>query len=322
LSDIDDFNQTLKSSFTPVPSKDEAEALASIKLITNKIRPKTFDGKDINAIWPTEGSKATLFTPNWCDRTTWHYKSVRVVDEVLDPQVIGVFTTYDFLHQNVIDTYHGKISGEDYLKDSDGNSYRVVVKVNGVIKIERNPHFGTGGDYTIDYPLGTVTFTLPLSENDEVKVTYHYENGSEWTIKPDSGKILKIGKVEVQFSEDVNLTDSVVFQLYGVVDIWDPQLVPNIYPSGTMIPIGDADVLKTIQDYINEANGSFPTIPIIGGNSWRGLSQKIQVFQWDYQSLTDISSKLRLEIRIKLEHDTPFNGTTATATFYCLSEKE
>jgi len=48
----------------------------------------------------------------------------------------------------------------------------------------------------------------------------------------------------------------------------------------------------------------------------------IYVFDWDYVSATYLSSAAGMEVVIKLEHDAPFGGTMATATFYCKSDSE
>lgn len=318
-TEIADFEANYKSTATAVASKRDAEAYASIQSKQNIVVPRANDGKDIVTLWPTQGSKITFITPNWCDKTTWYYRAERVVDEAAT--VDTPYTIYRLANTYVIDTCHGKISGEDYLKDANNNSYRVIVKVNGITKTETDPHTGSG-DYSIDYAQGKITFTSALTSNDIVLVTYHYATNSEFIISPAQGKVLQIRKLEVQFSQDIELTDSVFFQPYGPVEIWAPQLVDNPYPAGTMLPLGEPDVMKTMMDYINDANGAFPSLPPLGGNGWRGTQIPVHVFQWDYQAVTDLSSAKGVQIKLYLEHDIPFGGTVATATMYCLSEDE
>lgn len=283
--------------------------------------PKTSDGKPIYSTWPTEGTRKTFITGNWCDKTTWYQKAIRVVDEIANCSNPGVYTSYSVSHLNLIDCYHGKITQEDFLKDGAGNSFRVIVKVNDLQKTEQDPHTGSGGDYSIDYLNGAVTFLSPLQSGDVVKVTYHYQNGSEYVLKPEAGKSLKIKSAEVQFTKDVVITDTVKFQPYGLVDAFAPQLMPGV-PSGTLIPLGNPVVYKTLMDYINEANGAYPEIEPMGGGTWRNMAIGTVTFPWNYQAVTEIRSSLGMEIRIKLEHETSFSGTAATATFYCLSEAE
>jgi len=276
--------------------------------------PITSDGKRICSVWPTEGTRRTIITSNWCDPTGWYQKAVRVVDETAS----GSDVTWNLAHQNVIDTAHGKLTDEDFLKDADGNAYRVVVKVDGVTKTEHSPGT-TDGDYGIDYAAGTLTFLAPPAVAP--LVTYHYANGSEFVIKPLPGKVLKIVHAEVQFSADIVITDTIDFQPYGLVEVFAPQLTPDPYPAGTLLPLGDPVRYKTMMDYINEANHALPQIPALGGPGWRG-SPAINVFPWNYQAVTNLESSSGLEIRIRLLNDVPFGGSVATATFYCLSVNE
>jgi hypothetical protein len=316
-------DETLLSSIVAahdgIPLPQNVPAPVQLYAGTGQPAPKTSDGKPFAVSWPTEGSRSTFITPSWCDKRTWYQKSVRVVDEVAT--VVTPTLVYAASHVAIIDTYHGRISGEDYLKDAFGNSFRVIVKVNGATKVEQDPHTETGGDYTIDYLFGRATFLSPLGVLDEVKLTYHYANGSEWTMAPAAGKILKIASVEAQFAADIILTDTVLFQAYGFVDVFAPQLMPGV-PSGTKIPLGDPNTYKTMMDFINEANRSHPQILALGGAGWRGCSQAISPYEWDYKAITDLFSSKGMELRIKLQHDVPFGGYIATATLYCLSVPE
>jgi len=298
-SDLVHFETNLKLAQNQVATVEDGTVLAKHAAKS----PRTSDGKVIASQWPTEGKRNTLISPNWCDPTTWYNNAVRVVDELAVDS--GDHLTYILAHQNVIDLYHGKVTQEDFLCDGGSNSYRVVVKVNGVSRSERNPHFGVGGDFVCDYRLGKVTFTEALESSDVVLVTYHYENGSTWIIRPEPGYVLKIGRAEVQFSGDVGINDTVKFQ---------------VYVGGA--PYGNATTYKTMIDYINEANGAYPSIPVLGGDGWRGCSQPVYTYPWQYASLIELRSSYGAEIRIFLEHDTAFSGAVATATFYCLSTPE
>ena len=279
--------------------------------------PTTSDKRPIVAMSKPDSSKKTIITHDWTDPTTWAECAVRVLDEVAAD--MGAQTVYSLAHPNVIDTYHGKLSQEDYLLSSAGNSYRVAVKVNAVSKTEQDPHFGTGGDFTVDYSLGRVTFLAALQPADVVTVTYHYATSSAFTVKPEAGKALKLEFAEVQFSDDVVLTDSVVFQPYGLVDVFAPQLMPGV-PSGTKIPLGNPVVYKAMSDFQNDAVKSYPVYPVLGGSGWRGSQRPVIVFDWDYLSSTVLRSDYGLEIRVSLQHDAPFSGYYATATFYATTE--
>jgi hypothetical protein len=278
---------------------------------------KTSDGKPIYALEKSDATKITLISHDWTDPTTWYETSIRIADETVANS--GDNQRYLLAHLYIIDTYHGKVSREDYLKNADGYSYRVEVKVNDIIKAEQDPHFGTGGDYTINYKDGYIDFLEVLGPTDEVKAIYHYMVDSTFTVKPDAGKNIKIVFVEVQFSQDVVLNDSIIFQPYGLVDVFAPQLMPGV-PSGTKIPLGNPTVYKTMTDYQNDAAKSYPIYPVMGGAGWRAASQPIVIFDWDYVSSTVVKSAYGMEVKVKLQHDTAFGGWYATASFYCISE--
>jgi hypothetical protein len=283
----------------------------------------TGEGSPLLASRKPDSPKLTFITPNWCDKTTWYSSSTYVASEVAGDS--GDHTTYELDHQNVIDTYHGLITFEDYLKDSEGRNLRVVVKVNDVAKAEQDPHLGTGGDYTINYAAGTITFSSALQPADVATVEYHYANSSTYVIAPSAGKILIIDKVEVQFSEDIEMKDTFLFQAYGLVDVFAPQLMQPPYnlPSGTKIPLGDPLSYKTLNDLLNDSNHAYPSYPAIGNGNWRAMKKAAYIFAWDYDvGATNLHSSYGMEIRVSLQHDTVCGGEFATATFYCTSENE
>jgi len=307
--DILDFENNLQYYSTIVSCDGEVRGLCS---------PIEANGKPIVSIAPGEGLKLNKMSVNWCDRTTWWYNSKYIVDEVAECKDPLTHTLYDVSYNNIIDTYHGKITGENSLLDNDGYSYRVIVKVNDIEKTERDPHIGSGGDYTINYSTGRITFSPSLEHSDVVKVTYHYEDGSLWIIKPNVNKIIRIKRAECQFSDDIILTDSLVYDLYGSADYF----APGQFPPGTLIQLVGADYYKTIYDYMNDANGIYPEIPALGGTNWRGCQKKIYSFPWDFQTTTDLYSSRGMELHVYLEHDVSFSGTYATGTFYCLNDPE
>jgi hypothetical protein len=280
--------------------------------------PKTNDGRPRLAVEKGDASKKNFFSHDWTDPTTWYSTATRVVDEVATDS--GDHLTYNLANANAIDTYHGKLFSEDYLKDANGNNYRVAAKVNGTAKTEQDPHAGTGGDFTVNYALGKIIFLSALAPSDEVKVTYHKKVDSTFIVKPDACKNLMINFAEIQFSADLIITDSVSFQPYGLADVFAPQYVPSPFPSGTLIPLGSPVIYKTIRDFQTEAVKAYPAYPAMGGSGWRGMTQDVIIMDWDYVSSTQLRSDCGMEVRLKLVHDAPFGGTYATCSFYCTSE--
>ena len=262
-------------------------------------------------------SKTTIFSHNWCDKTTWYCTSSYVSDETATDS--GNHISYSLAHTYIIDTYHGKLSGERYLKNSNNISYRVSVRKNGVAKTEQDPHYGSGGDYTVNYITGVITFLSANIDTDVITCDYHYAVDSTFILKPVTGSFL-VASVEVQFTDDIVLTDSVVFQPYGFVDVFAPQLVGNgegQIPSGTKIPLGNPLVYQTMTDFYNDCSRSYVAYPPMGGSGWRGCQQSVLVLDWDYTATTDIFSEYGMEIRISLEHHTALTGGFVLATFYC-----
>lgn len=282
---------------------------------------KTEDGITIVAAQKTEMPRFTIVTHDWADPTTWYSEAVRIEDEIAINT--GDNIKYSVFFNNVIDVYHGHITQEDLLSDQDGYSYRVSVSVNESLQIEQDPHLQTGDDYTVNYSDGYVDFLYTLQPSDTVKVTYHHATSSIFTIAPATADVaLKIGRVEVQFSHDIDITDSIIFQPYGSVDEFAPHLTPDPLPPGTAIEIGTRTVYKTMRDYQNDSNQYYPSCPSMGGNSWRALLVDVAIFSWEYTSLTVLHGKYGMSIQLYLEHDIPFEGTISTITFYGFIEDD
>lgn len=284
---------------------------------------KTSDGKTIVSTWPTEGSRKTVITANWADKSTWYYDSAYVEADLTTPTVSG--TAYQLSNTTVVDTVHGKITGEGSLTRADGKPFLVSVSgtVSGTTNVftEVDPHTGVG-DFTLDYTTGTLTFNPTIDIDTEVRATYCTPTSSTFIFGPTPGKTLMVKDVEVQFSMNLEITDTVTFEAYGFVDVFAPHLLQSNggpLPSGYKIPLSKT-TYKTMMDYVNEASGSLPVITKLGGTSWRGMPDDVVVFPWNYQAMTALSSAAGMEVRIKLEHDIPFEGDVATVTFYCLSE--
>ena len=259
----------------------------------------------VNAM-PPSGMKSNQISQNWCDPTTWWYSAVRMTDEVAattDPSR----KVWNLAHDNVIDVFHGKLTGEEALPD-----YLVVVKVNGSQKVEQDPHIGSGGDYVIDYAAGTVTFFDSVPGGSDPVVSYYHENGSTWIIQPTQGETWKLKGAESQFSEDIILTDTMVYEVWA----WDPN------NPGQKMMVAFPDYYKSIYDFINDSNKAYPPVPALGGPGWRGATKSTYVFAWDFQTTTELISSYGMELRVRLEHDKPYGGTFATGTFYFIRESE
>lgn len=246
------------------------------------------------------GSGLVVVTHNWCDPTTWYQKSQRVLNETLVDSGDG--KTFTSAHAHWIDLTHGKIYRENLI----AALYVPIVKVDGVTKTERAAWESTGGDYVIDYANGQVLF-FESQAGKTVTADYSYATSSLFIIAPAPGKRLWVEYSEVQFSEDVDICSTVHFQPWA----FNPQN-PQY-----KIPVAAPTTYKTLDNYIEEANGCYPPVPPMGKT--RGFLKARYTFPFKYQTIKELSSNYGVEIRIWLENDIPFGGEYSTATFYCTS---
>lgn len=309
---------------------DKADFLATLYDTANRqVSPKLPDGTARVSSEKTTLTRSTQISHDWCDPTTWYSSAVYVPLTTLariggvesEGNVTGA--VYALGHTNIIDTYHGKITNEDFLLDAEERGFRVGVTLNGAAKLERDPHVGSGGDYVVDYVAGTITFPGVVPADCTVQASFHYATTSTYVVRPTAGHSLKVDIVEVQFSDDLVMNDTVRFEVFGYVDVFAPALVENnIVPSGTKIPLGNPFLYKTLQDFMNDSFRAYPAYPALGGPGWRGSHRPVIVFDWDYLASITLLASAGMEIRVSLEHDAAFGGSVATATFYCLEDAE
>lgn len=283
--------------------------------------PLTATGVPIAMQEHREGSATDFLSPNWCDRSTWISSSIRESDQVATDSGDGL--TWNLPHSDLIDVRGGKITQEHRLHAT----HAIEVSVDGNPKIETCNTLGTN-DFTVDHANGSITFAQSQA-GKSVVVSYSRVVDSVWVVAPTPGKRLRLTAVEVQFSLDVELSGTVRFDFYGLVDVFAPHLLdtanpPGPYPSGTKIPLGSPRLYQTMIDFVNEAQRSFATIPQLGGTGWRATNHSIQIFRWPYaeDATRDLLSSAGMEVRISIQGDQPFVGSHAYATIYATSEDE
>lgn len=248
-----------------------------------------------------DGDGFVAVSHNWCDPTTWYSDSVQDSATLADS---GDGRTFTSGIPNWIDLKHGRVYREDLV----ASAYPVVVTVNDVPMTERAPFADTEGDFIVDYAAGSVTFEADQS-GKTVAASFYRENGSAYYLRPDAGKRLWIERSEVQFSSDVDIVDTIHFAPFATI------------PGVGDVQVAAATTYKRAQDFVDEANGTYPQVPAFGGTS-RGLSVPHLVFPFNYLSLKDIKSSQGLFIKVWLETDNAYGGAFATATFYCTSHDD
>lgn len=268
------------------------------------------------------------FSVNFADRTTWYHHSVKKEAVVLGVGD-GATTTFQFGVDGdagavLVDLSHGKITDENDVKNPDGHyramgggygdsvlfglsGYVPLILVDGVERAEREFGEPSGGDYTIDYVDKTITFFDPPADQAQIVGTYYYvPTGAPCKVvaTPPPGRKYVIDRVELQFTLDTVLTDTIVNNVY-VGDY----------------PLRRPTVIKTVQDAINWTNGAHPPIPAHGGPV-RGIAQDVLVQRIDYLSGIPVLSSLGMRLMVHLAHSRPFEGTWATVVFYGFDEVE
>ena len=267
----------------------------------------------VQTMKPSYGSRAWTFSHNICDKTTWYGESIRVVDEAAGTGD-GTTTTFNLAHGYVIDTTHGKITDENYLvptASQSGDSYEPVIKVGGVVKTERVFGQTSGGDFTIDYAAGNLTFFTAPASAATIAATYFYSPtnaGSTMFVRPASGKKTIITSAECQFSADLNLTDTLISAIFT----YNPYL--GAPPAKFEYP-GSRAYFKRMYDFISYTNGSYPVIPSLGGTT-RGYIQPIYQLRFDYVVTIPVDDAYGAELRAWCENHQPFGGEQAQITFY------
>ncbi len=279
----------------------EADAMA---LALHYIRTKTDEaGRSVVVPEPRTGTELIMVTHNFCDPTTWFSTSVRVTQEALTDSGDGL--TFNSAHPTWIDMVHGKVFDEDALCRDVVHGYSVVVRVDGVEMTARAPFATSGGDYTIDYENGKITFAVSQS-GKAVDASYSYAVDSTFILTPDPGKLIDIESAEAQFSANVEMNDTIDFEIWA----YNPADLPNRM-------MMDISSYKTMTNFVDEAMGSYPVVPAIGGAAGRGTTHEIYGFPFRYGTVRSLDSSMGIELHVKLRSDQKFGGQHATATFYC-----
>jgi hypothetical protein len=263
------------------------------------------DGNLRSSLQPRGGSSTTIISHNFGDPCTWYSNAVESVDEVLST---SDNITYTASHVNIIDIEHGRITFDSKIDPK----YKAIVKKNGSVI--------TSG-YVIDYEQGKVVFNSANTTTDTITLSYYYATTSDFTIKPSTGKLLKIPLIEVQFSVNVSLLGKYEFQFEELG--YDPNNLPNKMVYKTTL-------YRSIKNFIDESNNSLAKVlPAMGE-----LTNDIISFVWEYQTYRPMIDSQGAELKIKLKDlstglfSTPLldsssnNIEICTMAMYCISEDE
>lgn len=222
----------------------------------------------------------------------------------------------------VIDLSHGKIADESLIVSPSGSSYSPVVRINGAIQTEREAFESAGGQYTVDYAKGEITFIATPPSGNTVTVDYWYSPsgaGPIIEIGPPSGKMWILNSAECQFSKDIVIKDTLLQNVILDYPVFDASgnYVTTLYDT----PAGADAVYATIGQFLDYTYGSLPVVPAIGGSE-RGLAQETVLFRWDYTSAIELFSSTNMRLKVWTKHGRGFEGERATVTIYGVETDE
>jgi hypothetical protein len=259
------------------------------------------------------GTPLWAFSHDYTKRTTWFSEAEYVEESQIGT---GDGATKNFLlgDSNIIDVTHGHISEEDTLDPEiyghEGiSSFAPIIKVNDVVKTEA-PYDGTGGDYTLDYASGTVSFAVAPPSGHTIKASYFKEDGGQMILPVPYGYKYTLKRLEMQFSKDLTLMTTTF------AEVWAGP------PGGKFYVPGSRGTFKNLKDFLNWSEGSFPVIPQFGGSGDRGLQDDVIILSIPYEDPLELKGSDGAEWRCRLEGDIPHQGSYATTTIYGVTEEE
>jgi hypothetical protein len=306
-----DFSSSLNLNSVIIEQPDDA--LANLIGLGALLEPRQEITKALKVVQVGRtGIESIISSHNFCDKTTWFFQSERIVSESLSNS--GDNLTFSGSNLFWIDLLHGKMHKEDIWNSNE--QYSVEIFVDGVKKTQRLNWDNSGGDFTVNYNSGSITFFNEVTSS--VYSNYSFANGSQFILCPEAGEIINIEDAEAQFSTDVEYDSSIEFRIYGYAAVFAPFLIESNggpFPDDYKIELpGEGETYKSIFQIIDEARGSYPQIPKING--LRGMKNAMNGFPFNYATIRSLDSTYGLELRVGLSNDKEFGGERATATFY------
>lgn len=280
----------------------------------NIVHLGTDDGSGALKVAPTKisGTKINIYTHNFCDPRSWYQQSTKVTTVTLTDS--GDSKTFTSIHTNWIDMRHGRISNEDNIVSHNSNKWVVTVTANGVSKTEDI-------DYTVNYAVGSLTFGS--AQTAPVVATYWYAGSSKFTLNPGIGATYDLDFVEIQFSVNIVLNDTFIYNAWGYAGVFAPQYVPSIFQATDLIQLGDALFYKNAMDFQNDSDVIYPITPAFGGPQGplpggRGLVNDVLTLAWSYVTKTELIGNYGMQMTCQLANDNACTGEMGVATFYLI----
>jgi len=297
--DADDWADytTVFPTRTSVTTIEEAEAL--IYGLSNKEELKTSEGlMKMSLDKSFQDSSKSFVSHDYSNKASWFYKSVEVADEVA---TTSDNLTYSYGSGKTIIDLDLVTDRQDWLQKG------ITIKKNDVV-------ITTG--FTVNLGSNNVVFDTALLGTDVVKVSYAYENGSEFELIASAGKKILLSYVETQFSIGTVFpaNDYMLFELV----LNNPNVGGQDYVAATV-------EYKTAKDFLNKGNNGSVL------RAFGELTKDVNIFPWNYMTgfivkpfgdaTTDPTKNEFNKIRIKMKNNGVYtNCDIATGTFYCRIE--
>lgn len=265
---------------------------------------------------PVGDTRAYAFSCDFTKKETWYAGSSGVVQDSFNAD--GIQATFDLTYGSgngyaVIDLCHGKVTDEKLITTPSGGSYIPVVKINGAVQTEREKFESSGGHYEIDYVAGKLTFYATPPSGNTVTIDYYVsgpDHGPMIEAGPVAGKKWIIVAAEAQFSKDIEMTDTLLQNVFLNHPIYGPNT-----------PAANDAEYATIGSFLDYTYGAYPIIPAFGGSE-RGLTQDTLILRWDYLTSIELLSSLEMKMKVWTKHARGFNGERGVVTIYAIEKDE
>lgn len=292
---------------------------AAIKIVDPSAPKKNASGAMIVDTGITFGllgaQSMTITSHDWCDRTTWYQRSVKVEDEAL--QDSGDNLTFNSGNPCWVDIDSKKLT-YDYgvVPERDGSFSNRSLR-RAVVKIDGEPQ---ESGYSVNYVDGKVTFDSP-QVGKTITATYYHNNNvercSEWVLCPPPDSAYLLNYIECQFSKNIQFnTKGIKIEAWaGGIEYGDvPDVYGNFEDESYDAGFGqNKSIYRGPIDFLNICtNRASQIIPAFGG-----LSQDTLIFPFDYLVNTQVRRSQGTVIVMSLIDDEPYtNAEIATSTFY------
>jgi len=276
----------------------------------------------VQSMTPEGPARVYFFSADLTKKQTWWFDAVKAA-EVQIGTGDGVEASFQLPHgedgaagTRILDLHHGLVTEEDEIIPPGADEHDdaiPVVRVDAIVQTERSPFSSSGGDYTVDYKTGLITFTADSIPGDGAAVTAEYyavpSNAKiVCKVRPSgAGKKLGVQYAEAQFSANVSMNGAIVQRAFSLL-------------LGDTVPGTRPTVYKTVGNILDFNMGSLPKLPAVAGANGRGMTQETVLLPFGYLSRLSLLYEDEVELRIEIENGKEFGGERATFTLSGLED--